>query len=348
MTPLSQRRLPARLRAYGHLLASRLPLPVRRLPHATHLIVTWNCNLRCGGCSSWQRAQEEELTAKQWEAVFRQIPSLDVVKIIGGEPFARPDIAEVVNGIRRAVDPMVLQLVTNGTLTDDIVAFAEAHAWPNLHLRVSLDGLGQTHDRARGVPGTFEQTMATLVALAAIRKRRKFQLAVNFTLTDDSLPDMQALIDRCRSLGVDVVPGFKVRPFLKHCNVANEEVTTIGVVDKERALAHLVEPDHGAQNGFSRLEQRILKLVNSVVFRKHATGGDALKFRCQELRHLMYLNPYGELITCGLNHDAVGNIARDGFEAVWNSPRARSARQAVQKCPGCMQGAVEIMSRMYG
>ena len=348
MTRFLERRLPARLRAYGHVVASRLPLPTRRRPHATHLIVTWSCNLRCGGCSSWQRALEEELTAEQWEKVFRQIPSLDVVKIIGGEPFARPDIGEVVNGIRRAVDPMVLQLVTNGTLTDDIVNFVEHHAWPNLHIRVSLDGLGNTHDRARGVPGTFDQTMATLTALAKIRKQRRFQLAVNFTLTDDSLPDMKNLIDKCRAIGVDVVPGFKVRPFLKHCNVANEEVSTIGVVDRQRALKRLVEPDHGAQNGFSRLEQRILKLVNSLVFRKHAEGGDALKFKCQELRHLMYLNPYGELITCGLNHDAIGNLATDGFEKVWDSPQARAARQAVQECPGCMQGAVEIMSRLYG
>lgn len=345
---LLQRRLPARLRAYGHVLTSHLPLASRRLPHAAHLIVTWSCNLKCGGCGAWQRALEEELSATQWEAVFRQIPSLDVVKIIGGEPFARPDIAEVVNGIRRAVDPMVLQLVTNGTLTDGILSFARDHAWPNLHLRVSLDGLGSTHDRARGVPGTFEQTMATLTALARIRQQREFQLAVNFTLTDDSLPDMRALIERCRELGVDVVPGFKVRPFLKHCNVANEEVSTVGVVDRQNALQHLVEPDHGAQNGFSRLEQRILKIVNSLVFRKHATGGEALHFKCQELRHLMYLNPYGELITCGLNHDAIGNLARDGFAAVWNSPEARAARQGVQECPGCMQGAVEIMSRLYG
>jgi MoaA/NifB/PqqE/SkfB family radical SAM enzyme len=348
MSKFRQRLVPPRLRAYGHVLGSHLPLPMARLPHATHLIVTWRCNLRCGGCSAWQRPLEDELTAAQWGTVFAQLPSLDVVKIIGGEPFARPDIADVVLAIRDAVNPLVLQLVTNGTLTDEIVAFAQAHAWPQLHLRVSLDGLGQTHDRARGVGGTFEQTMATLTALAALRQHRKFQLAVNFTVTDDSLPDMQALIDQCRALDVDVVPGFKVRPFLKHCNVANEDVSTIGVVDKERALNRLVEPQHGARNGFNKLEQRVLKLINRVVFGKHATGGSALKFHCQELRHLMYLNPYGELITCGLNHDALGNLLTDGFPTVWNSPRARAARQAVVECPGCMQGAVEIMSRLYG
>ena len=61
----------------------------------------------------------------------------------------------------------------------------------------------------------------------------------------------------------------------------------------------------------------------------------------------MYINPSGELITCGLNQKPLGNIAQAGFKTVWFSQRARDAREEVKTCPGCMQSAVEIVSRLY-
>ena len=344
-------RLPPRLRAYSHVARARALESTGLLhprPYATHFIVTWRCNLRCTGCDAWQRDAAPELNADQWRRIFEQIPTLDIVKIIGGEPFVRDDLADIVNTIREVVDPFILQLVTNATLTERVLSFVEQHAWPGLHLRVSLDGLEETHDNARGVTGTYLRVMKTLEGLARIKERRRFQLAVNFTLTDDSIADMAPLLDLCRSLGVDLVPGFKVKPFLRHCNVANENVTTIGLQDRRVALPRLVSGEHGARQGFNSLEKRILRGINRIVFRKHARGGDSLKFRCREVRNLMYLNPYGELMTCGLNHDPIGNLLEEGFEAVWHSERAQAAREKVDQCPGCMQGAVEVMSSLYG
>ena len=344
-------RVPPRLRAYAHVLRARAlestGLRAPR-PYATHCIITWRCNLRCSGCDAWQRDTVPELNADQWRTVFRQLRTLDIVKIIGGEPFVRDDLGDIVTGIRDAVDPFIVQLVTNGTLSERILSFVREHAWPGLHLRVSLDGMEAAHDRARGVTGTYRRVMDTLEGLAQLKKHHRFQLAINFTLTDDSMADMAPLLERCRSLGVDLVPGFKVKPFLRHCNVADEEVATIGLVDREAALPHLVEGDHGARRGFNSIERQALQAINRLVFRKHAQGGGALKFRCREVRNLMYLNPYGELITCGLNHDPIGNLLEEGFEAVWGSERARAARAQVDRCPGCMQGAVEIMSSLYG
>jgi len=343
-------RLPPRLRAYGHVLQSRL----RRgggtppAPHASHLLVTWRCNLRCWGCDAWQRPPDEELDAAEWAAVFRQLPFLDILKIIGGEPFVREDLAEIVLAVRRQIDPFVVQLVTNATLTDRVVRFVEDHAWPALHLRLSLDGLQDTHDRARGMDGTFEQVMETMRAVSALRRKRRFQLAVNFTLTDESRGDLQPLIEQCRRLGVDVVAGFKVKPFLKHCDIRHEKPRTVALTDHDGALRQLRARDNGARAGFNALEKTVLRTFNRSVFGKHAAGGTSLKFRCGELRSLMYLNPAGELITCGLNQVPIGSIARDGFDTVWHSAAAAAARTTVRDCPGCLQGAVEIMSKVYG
>ena len=338
-----------RLRACYHVARSRLrridTIPPR--PHAAHVIITWDCNLQCGGCSAWQRDETAELGSAEWARIFPQLKGLDIVKIIGGEPFTRGDLPDIVRTIRREVNPYVLQLVTNGTMTEKIVSFVKAEAWPSLHLRLSLDGLGETHDEARGVGGTFDQVMETMKRLAEVRKLRPFQMAVNFTVTDRSLGDMKPLVELCRTMNIDVVTGFKVKPFLRSCDVTREKVETIGIADGEAALERLETTPHGARSGFSALERLFLKSINRLILRKHMKGEGALKFRCRELRNLIYLNPYGEIITCGLNQEPVGNILEEGFEGAWFSPEADSARSHVDCCPGCMQGAVEVMSRLY-
>ena len=343
-------RLRPRLKAYGQVVRAHLPRPdyPPPRPKGTHFLITWRCNLRCNACDAWDREPEGELTADQWRTVFAQLRTLDIVKIIGGEPFLRTDLADVIRAIREEVDPFVLQLVTNGTSTDRIVRLVEEVGWPGLHLRLSLDGMEAAHDAARGVPGTFAKVMHTMEELSRLRRRVPFSLGVNFTLTDDSLADMTPLSERCKALGVDVVAGFRVKPFLRHCNPSHEKAKLIGTENPERLLDRLDQGGHGARRGFNRLERACLAAINKVVFRKHVEGGEALRFHCRELRDLMYLNPYGQLITCGLRQEPVGDLGGKGFETIWYSKAADDQRQVVDTCPGCMQGAVELMSKLYG
>ncbi len=344
--------IPPRVRAYAHVATSRLrsyrgvtsPPP---LPHACHLVLTWRCNLRCHACAAWSRQEHDELTADQWRDVFAQMRSLDIIKIIGGEPFLRSDIGEVVEAARQEINPFIVQLVTNGVLVEDTLRFADRHGWPGLHLRVSLDGLESTHDASRGVPGSFYKAMTTLRGLSEIRRHKGFSLAVNFTLTDKSLGDMDELVDRCGAMGVDVIPGFPVKPFLRNADLDREKVGTIGVRDRDAHLQRLQRTDHGARRGFNRMERRLLRGLNRLVYRKHVSGGDALRFPCAELRQLAYFMPNSDLVTCGIKHEPVGNVYREGFDAVWYGERAESFRRRVDECRGCMQGAVEILSRTY-
>ena len=343
-------RLPPRLRSYGHVLRARLLPDGQRPPRpsATHLVLSWRCNVRCKGCGAWKREPTGELTVDQWRRVFAKLYFLDIVKIIGGEPFVYEEIDKLVLAIRDEINPHIVQLVTNGTHTDRVVDFVERHAWPSLHMRLSLDGLAESHDSARGVEGTFDKVMATMEALAAIRKRKRFQLAVNLTVTDSSLEDVDPLVQLCDRLGVDLVPGFKVKPFLHHAVVSPENMKTLDMDDPGRTLRRLHRGDLGARSGFNPVERLALRLINSLVFRKQVRGGESLKFACKELRNLMYLFPGGELVTCGLRHEPVGNLYEQSFDEVWYSPRAARARDEVDGCTGCMQGAVEIMSKLYG
>ena len=341
--------LAPRLRAYSHVLRSRARSKDRvpPQPHACHLVLTWRCNLRCRACDAWQRPKGRELEAEQWIRILSQLSSLDIVKIIGGEPLVREDLGVLLDGIRRENDPFIVQVVTNGVLTDETIRLAERYGWPGLHLRLSLNGAGDGHDRARGVPGTFERVMETMRGLAKVRRRVPFHLAVNYTLTDDSLDDLPLVRRLCRDLGVDVVPGLAVKPFLRHSDLENADVGKIGVSRDGPILASLNRRENGVRSGFNLIEQVLIRLVNRTVFRKHITGGDALRFPCRELRNLAYFLPGGELVTCGLKHEPAGDLAVYPFAHVWEGAEAERLRAEVDRCTGCLQGAVEILSRLY-
>ncbi|OGJ86152.1 MAG: hypothetical protein A2268_01625 [Candidatus Raymondbacteria bacterium RifOxyA12_full_50_37] len=80
--------------------------------------VTYACNLRCYYCYNCPDAGRSELTASQWQQVFAHLADMGCLflTISGGEPFARSDIFEIIEGARKF--SFAVSLITNGTLID--------------------------------------------------------------------------------------------------------------------------------------------------------------------------------------------------------------------------------------
>jgi MoaA/NifB/PqqE/SkfB family radical SAM enzyme len=206
-------------------------------PHAAHLLVTYKCNLKCTGCGSWEVEEHNDLSAEEWRGVPRQLTSLDIVKVLGGEPFYRKDIVEILRAVREIVDPYILQVTTNGMLTDRVVEAVHAIAWPGLHLRISVDGLPKTHDAMRGVPGSSVKVLETVRQVAALRERYGMKFGINFALTDASVGELDDMVQFAADHGADLIPGVNVDPFLVGTvppEVKRPEV--IMITDKLRAL----------------------------------------------------------------------------------------------------------------
>ena len=108
---VDRRALKRRVRAWGHMAQSALMRRVDPswipMPHAGHIIVTFRCNLKCIGCGSWKVKEHDDLSAAEWKSVFQQLRSLDLVKVLGGEPFVRKDIVEILCGVRDIIDPYI-------------------------------------------------------------------------------------------------------------------------------------------------------------------------------------------------------------------------------------------------
>jgi len=316
-------------------------------PRAAHLLVTYRCNLKCAHCDSWKVRQHGDLSVEQWAQALQGLDSLDVVKVLGGEPFARSDMPELLTLIRRSVRPHLLQLTTNGMLEDRLVDAIERMAWPGLQLRLSVDGLGATHDQQRGSPGSFAVVERTLRRVAALRPRYGFSLGINFALTDRSLPELPAMRRFAAELGASLVPGVNVQPFLVGTQPPEQvRPRVVGLAEPSAARAALMgDPADRPPLG------RALATVGAALRRgsvEAAVGGGPQAFPCRELRQLIYVLPNGDLVRCGLDHRPAGNLLRDGLPAIWASPARAALRADVDRCPGCLQASVNILSRAYG
>ena len=83
--------------------------------------VTNRCNLRCVYChmeGTWNFDHKQEMTPEEIERVVRAAASLGVrkVKITGGEPTVRGDLAEIIRRVKAHVDEV--SMTTNGILLE--------------------------------------------------------------------------------------------------------------------------------------------------------------------------------------------------------------------------------------
>lgn len=191
-----------RLSQFMQEIAAPTPLGPKRNPPGP--VVIWNlirrCNLLCKHCYSISGDVDfpGELSREEVFEVMDDLKAFRVPVLIlsGGEPLLRPDIFDI---SRRAKDfGFYVGLSSNGTLIDE-ANIGRIRDIGYDYVGISLDGLGETHDRFRGRDGAFDQS------LAAVRlcRERRIKVGLRFTMTLDNARQLPALLDLAEAEGVD-------------------------------------------------------------------------------------------------------------------------------------------------
>lgn len=159
-------------------------------------IVVWNstkaCNLRCIHCYYTANAQADpdELTTDEARAMIDDLAAFGVPVLLfsGGEPFLREDLYElgayaVQRGLRTVIS-------TNGTLIDREAADRVQQAGFS-YVGISLDGIGATNDRFRGMTGAFDAALNGIEACT----RAGVKTGLRLTLNRHNFQDLDAIFD---------------------------------------------------------------------------------------------------------------------------------------------------------
>jgi MoaA/NifB/PqqE/SkfB family radical SAM enzyme len=293
-------------------------------PTSAIVAVTLNCNAQCLMCDIWKQPSAGEMQP----AEYLHLPaSLREINLTGGEPFLRQDLPEITAAIRQACPRARLVISTNGLLVDRMRRMAPEllRLGPAVAIRVSIDGLEETHDRLRGVPGGFARSLRALAGL----KAAGFQdLGVGMTLLADNVAQVRQVYHLAEELGVELsVTLVSDSPIYFGQNKAR-----LRPQDGEELLSEL---RCLAWNEYHhRQPKRWFRAWFEEELAQFALHGRR-PLACDAGRGFFYLDPQGNVFCCHLLPHRLGSLRQGGWSSLWNSAEAHRARHAVAGCESC-------------
>ncbi|MGO9836210.1 MAG: radical SAM protein [Polyangiaceae bacterium] len=160
--------------------------------------ITLACDLACRHCGSRAgRGRPDELTTAEALDLIDQMARLGVkeVTLIGGEAYLRDDWLDLVRAIRAHGIPVTTTSGGRG-LTPEIIDLAKAAGLSGAS--ISIDGDEATHDRLRGVAGSYRSAIAAMRAL----KERGMRISCNTQINRLSMPLLESILETVATIGI--------------------------------------------------------------------------------------------------------------------------------------------------
>lgn len=250
------------------------------------LHVTKACNLRCSYCYfSAAKPLRDELQTEEFERLWPEFVAVAPEKVVftGGEPLLRPDLLELLMGLRAAdVNHRILRcLNTNGHLVTKelarkLVGLAD-------EVRVSLDALETRNDALRG-KGNFNAAMRAIETYYSVG----FEPKVLITVSKQSVPDLDELLQVLAAKGITRINLNGFRPIgrgYRRWDWRADPTQTREAVERARLRAGgrpITEPLEEATQSHCGVGRLLNIMPNGDVFPCHVLT--AREFRCGNLR----------------------------------------------------------------
>lgn len=336
-------------------IRNSFPLPAKyRRKKLTH--VTWEltnlCNSKCDMCHIWaNKDNSNELNLQDIENIFSRKDMRHIQSIIftGGEVFIRDDIFEIISIINKYNPSVHIALSTNGLLPEKVINVSKKCIDNNYDISVgiSLDGIGDIHDKRRRVEGNFKKINEILIPGL---KKLKFKngnpvfIGIGHCLDPMGTDTLESVLEYCTQnnlrLLTQVVEDFvfyqprvkrkshDVHPVIhlkeyktgfsgKNSITKNSHSYTIEQVEKLKKLIRKEKTVH---------HERVISFLE----------GRPPAYQCSTLRNFMFLKYDGTVTPCFRFADIeVGNLKNNTITQILNKKDTLEVTDSLMKCEGC-------------
>lgn len=290
------------------------------MPTDVSIITTYRCQMRCKMCDIWENPSDKkkEIQAKELEI----LPKFKFANITGGEPFVRRDLEDIVEVMYSKTDRIVIS--TSGWHTERIFKMAER--FPNIGIRVSIEGLSQKNDDLRGRDSSFDRGLKLLLGL---KERGVKDIGFGCTVSNQNSNDMLWLYRLAREMGVEFATATFHNSYYFHKD-SNEITNQDEVIDNFHQLIEMLMKSNDPKSWFRAFFN--LGLINYI-------RGNRRMLPCEAGTANFFIEPYGDVYPCnGLEErywkESMGNIREhDSFESLWFGQQAQKVRDLVRSCP---------------
>ena len=311
---------------------------VRNKDRKDHQLIDlfWECTLTCNakckhcGSSAEKKKYDGELTTEEIKSAFKQIASdMDaseiLINVTGGEPLVRKDLC---NDMEYATNDLGFHwgMTTNGILLNDENNKKLKKA--NMEtISISIDGLEKTHDKFRGVPGSYNIIINNIKKL----KRANFvkHIQVTTVFHKSNINQLNELYELMSDLELDSWRLVSMDPIGR----ANENNELLLNGNELRQLFDFIK----AKKNDNRLELTygcpgFLGLEYEKEVRKHY-------FYCRTGINIASILYNGDLFVCPnvprIPSLIQGNIKQDNFKEIWDNKYKEFRNKDRTKCDKC-------------
>ena len=303
----------------------------RKEPQPDFLVLFINsiCNMKCEHCFFWTSLnQKDDLSKEELFELSRSLGPIENLNLSGGEPFIRPDFADVVRQFIQHNQVKQVYVPTNGYFTDKtIAAISKVLEEETLELFVaelSLDGMPEFHDTFRVAKNSFKKSMETYDALVELQKSDpRLRIHAISTATDVNMKEIKALTtylyERCPDMdhhNLAIIRGDRknpalAAPILPEYTELYEYIRRLWAPREKGRYGSIVEP----MLQWGKIET--LKQQRQVI---PCTAG--------KLSAVVYAN--GDVSVCEI-HKPLGNLRQKSFQEIWQSREAAELRASIAR-----------------
>lgn len=279
------------------------------------VIVTYRCNARCTMCNRYKAPSrpDEEISIE----TIKKLPKMYFTNITGGEPFIREDLPEIVKELYKKSDRIVIS--TNGFFTDRIIKLCEE--FPNVGIRISIEGLEQTNNEIRGLNDGFNRGYSTLKKLVEMKHP---DVGFGMTVQDKNAKDLVALYDLSNEMGMEFATASLHNSFyfVEAKNIIHDRPMV--AKEFEKLINKLLEsksPKKWFRAYFNH------GLINYIYGQKRLLP-------CDMAFDTFFIDPYGDVMPCNGTKckEVMGNLNEQSWDELWNSEKAEKVRNVVRHC----------------
>lgn len=279
------------------------------------VIVTYRCNARCTMCNRYKAPSrpEEEISIE----TIRKLPPMYFTNITGGEPFIREDLKDIVRELNKKSDRIVIS--TNGFFTDRIIDLCRE--FPNIGIRISIEGLEQTNNEIRGLPDGYNRGYTTLKKL---REMGLKDVGFGMTVQDRNAEDLVALYDLSDKLGMEFATASLHNSFyfVEAKNIIRDRPM---VAQHFEDLTNRLLDSNSPKKWFRAYFNH--GLINYIYGQKRLLP-------CDMSFDTFFIDPYGDVMPCNgtKEKEVMGNLNEQSWNDLWNSEQAETVRRKVRAC----------------
>ncbi len=272
-------------------------------------------------CNIWQITEFDDLPADE----YAKLPdSLRTVNITGGEPFLRKDLVEVIRQVHKAAPKSRIVISSNGFLTDRVKqVMSEIRAFhPNIGIGVSIDGIGEVHDKVRGVKGSFEKAVATVKAVKSLGIT---DIRLGMTIVPENSHQVYDVYKLAKELGVEFTTTVAHNSGIYFRKTDNTPQTA---TDGLRTDLQRIGDEH-LRSGTVKNWFRAYHLAGIT---DQSMRSDSAK-KCAAGDRFYFMDPSGKVYPCIVMDKVIGNIRDvERFEDLITQEKAVQVRKMVRGC----------------